>query len=87
MNPEDQIMSGQLALLSTMLGVGPRADLFLSGKFAYVSKCVPGGDVWVLVIKDAKSTDSGIYVCEVNSNPVVQSFHKLSGRFSTRGTS
>ncbi|KAJ3646010.1 hypothetical protein Zmor_023623 [Zophobas morio] len=37
-----------------------------------------GGDVWVLVIKNAKPSDSGIYVCEVNSNPIVRSFHKLS---------
>ncbi|KAK7792924.1 hypothetical protein R5R35_008001 [Gryllus longicercus] len=37
-----------------------------------------GGDVWVLVIKETKAADAGIYVCEVNSNPVVRSFHKLS---------
>lgn len=37
-----------------------------------------GGDVWVLAIKDAKPTDSGIYVCEVDSRPVLRSFHKLS---------
>ncbi|KAJ3623708.1 hypothetical protein MTP99_017378 [Tenebrio molitor] len=37
-----------------------------------------GGDVWVLVIKNAKPADSGVYVCEVNSNPIVRSFHKLS---------
>lgn len=37
-----------------------------------------GGDVWVLVIKNSKPADSGIYVCEVNSNPIVRSFHKLS---------
>ncbi|KAF7279649.1 hypothetical protein GWI33_006881 [Rhynchophorus ferrugineus] len=37
-----------------------------------------GGDVWVLVIEDVKPMDSGIYVCEVNSNPIVRSFHKLS---------
>ncbi|XP_069682867.1 Ig-like and fibronectin type-III domain-containing protein 1 isoform X2 [Periplaneta americana] len=37
-----------------------------------------GGDVWVLVIKDAKPNDSGIYVCEVNSSPILRSFHKLS---------
>lgn len=37
-----------------------------------------GGDVWVLVIKNSKPVDSGIYVCEVNSNPIVRSFHKLS---------
>lgn len=39
-----------------------------------------GGDVWVLVIRNSKPTDSGIYVCEVNSNPIVRSFHKLSGK-------
>ncbi|XP_050297664.1 Ig-like and fibronectin type-III domain-containing protein 1 [Anthonomus grandis grandis] len=37
-----------------------------------------GGDVWVLVIKNSRPSDSGIYVCEVNSNPIVRSFHKLS---------
>ncbi|XP_025837036.1 Ig-like and fibronectin type-III domain-containing protein 1 [Agrilus planipennis] len=37
-----------------------------------------GGDVWVLVVRNTKPTDSGIYVCEVNSNPIVRSFHKLS---------
>ncbi|CAH0563601.1 unnamed protein product [Brassicogethes aeneus] len=37
-----------------------------------------GGDVWVLFIKNPKPSDSGIYVCEVNSNPIVRSFHKLS---------
>lgn len=41
-----------------------------------------GGDVWVLVIKDSKPTDSGVYVCEVNSNPIVRSFHKLSSKYS-----
>lgn len=43
---------------------------------------VSGGDVWVLVIKNSKPSDSGIYVCEVNSNPIVRSFHKLSGEFT-----
>ncbi|XP_039279825.1 Ig-like and fibronectin type-III domain-containing protein 2 [Nilaparvata lugens] len=37
-----------------------------------------GGDVWVLAIKDVKSNDSGVYACEVNSNPVVRTLHKLS---------
>ncbi|XP_066261909.1 Ig-like and fibronectin type-III domain-containing protein 1 [Euwallacea similis] len=37
-----------------------------------------GGDVWVLVIKGTKSADSGVYVCEVNSNPIVRSFHRLN---------
>ncbi|XKL66935.1 hypothetical protein PGB90_010355 [Kerria lacca] len=36
-----------------------------------------GGDVWVLRIKLTKASDSGIYVCEVNSEPIVRSFHKL----------
>lgn len=39
-----------------------------------------GGDVWVLAIKDAKLDDTGLYVCEVNSVPVVRSFYKLSGK-------
>ena len=39
-----------------------------------------GGDVWVLVVKNSQQTDSGIYVCEVNSNPIVRSFHRLSGK-------
>ncbi|XP_060521519.1 Ig-like and fibronectin type-III domain-containing protein 2 isoform X2 [Cylas formicarius] len=42
------------------------------------SELPSGGDVWVLVIKNSRLTDSGIYVCEVNSNPIVRSFHKLS---------
>ncbi|KAK4873942.1 hypothetical protein RN001_013302 [Aquatica leii] len=42
------------------------------------SKIPMGGDVWVLVIRNSKPADSGIYVCEVNSNPIVRSFHKLS---------
>ncbi|XP_023310369.1 Ig-like and fibronectin type-III domain-containing protein 1 isoform X2 [Anoplophora glabripennis] len=42
------------------------------------SELPSGGDVWVLVIKTAKPTDSGVYVCEVNSSPIVRSFHKLS---------
>ncbi|CAH1112848.1 unnamed protein product [Psylliodes chrysocephalus] len=37
-----------------------------------------GGDVWVLVIENSKPSDSGVYVCEVNSSPIVRSFHKLS---------
>ncbi|KDR18237.1 Ig-like and fibronectin type-III domain-containing protein 1 [Zootermopsis nevadensis] len=41
-------------------------------------EAMSGGDVWVLVIKDAKPSDSGIYVCEVNSSPILRSFHKLS---------
>ncbi|XP_055528945.1 Ig-like and fibronectin type-III domain-containing protein 1 [Wyeomyia smithii] len=36
-----------------------------------------GGDVWVLLIKDARLNDTDVYVCEVNSDPVVRSFHPL----------
>uniref|UniRef100_T1HB70 Uncharacterized protein n=1 Tax=Rhodnius prolixus TaxID=13249 RepID=T1HB70_RHOPR len=38
----------------------------------------PGGDVWVLAIKNVRTNDSGLYSCEVNSSPVVQTFHQLS---------
>ncbi|KAB0793035.1 hypothetical protein PPYR_12655 [Photinus pyralis] len=50
-------------------------DSTASGEVQQIPK---GGDVWVLVIKNSKPSDSGIYVCEVNSNPVLRSFHKLS---------
>lgn len=36
-----------------------------------------GGDVWVLLIRDVKPTDTDVYVCEVNSDPIVRSFHPL----------
>ena len=38
-----------------------------------------GGDVWVLVIKAARPMDSGTYICEINSNPILRSFHSLFG--------
>jgi DB module len=37
----------------------------------------PGGDVWVLLIKMVKPEDTDVYVCEVNSDPVIRSFHPL----------
>lgn len=35
------------------------------------------GDVWVLLIKSVKLSDTDVYVCEVNSDPVLRSFHTL----------
>lgn len=35
------------------------------------------GDVWVLLIRNVKANDTGIYTCEVNVNPVIRSFHHL----------
>jgi len=40
-------------------------------------KQTPAGDVWVLLIKTVKPEDSDVYVCEVNSDPVIRSFHPL----------
>ena len=37
----------------------------------------PGGQVYVLLIKNVTVKDQGMYVCEVNSDPPVRSFHKL----------
>ncbi|XP_061379093.1 Ig-like and fibronectin type-III domain-containing protein 2 isoform X2 [Danaus plexippus] len=37
-----------------------------------------GGDVWALVIKTVKASDAGMYVCELNTEPPVRSFHKLT---------
>ncbi|KAG5899209.1 hypothetical protein JTB14_034467 [Gonioctena quinquepunctata] len=42
------------------------------------SELPSGGDVWVLVIENVKPSDAGVYICEVNSSPIVRSFHKLS---------
>lgn len=36
-----------------------------------------GGDVWVLAVKEVRRNDSGIYSCEVNSNPEVRTYHHL----------
>lgn len=38
-----------------------------------------GGDVWVLAIKKVTQADAGVYICEVNSNPVIRSLHVLNG--------
>ena len=38
-----------------------------------------GGDVYVLSIREATHTDTGLYVCEVNTDPPARSFHKLTG--------
>lgn len=37
----------------------------------------PGGQVYVLLVKNVTAKDQGMYVCEVNSDPPVRSFHKL----------
>lgn len=39
-----------------------------------------GGDVWALVIKSVKTTDAGLYMCELNTEPPVRSFHRLTGK-------
>jgi len=41
-----------------------------------------GGDVWVLAIKNAQVSDSGLYICETNTEPVYKSFHNLTGTVS-----
>ncbi|XP_023302537.2 Ig-like and fibronectin type-III domain-containing protein 1 [Lucilia cuprina] len=37
-----------------------------------------GGEVWVLLIKKLKPSDSGSYICELNSEPVLRSIHILT---------
>lgn len=37
-----------------------------------------GGDVWALVIRSVKPSDAGLYMCELNTEPPVRSFHKLT---------
>ncbi|XP_037079709.1 Ig-like and fibronectin type-III domain-containing protein 1 isoform X2 [Pollicipes pollicipes] len=36
-----------------------------------------GSDVYVLVLRNVTVRDEGLYVCEVNSDPVARSFHRL----------
>lgn len=44
-----------------------------------------GGDVWALVIKQVKPSDAGLYICELNTEPPVRSFHRLTGKvFDTK---
>ncbi|XP_043208967.1 Ig-like and fibronectin type-III domain-containing protein 2, partial [Amphibalanus amphitrite] len=42
------------------------------------SDALHGGDVFVLAIQNASVSDTGMYVCEVNSSPVVRSYHQLT---------
>ncbi|XP_068233331.1 uncharacterized protein [Palaemon carinicauda] len=37
-----------------------------------------GGDVWVLVVKNVKVSDNGVYVCEVNSQPSLTSRYMVT---------
>lgn len=41
-----------------------------------------GGEVWVLLIKQLKLSDSGSYVCELNTDPILRSIHILNGKYS-----
>lgn len=41
-----------------------------------------GGDVWALVIKSVKPADAGLYMCELNTDPPVRSFHSLRGKYT-----
>lgn len=42
-------------------------------------KITTGGDVWVLLIKNTRPSDTDVYICEVNSDPIAKSFHPLKG--------
>lgn len=44
---------------------------------------VSGGDVWVLAIKNATVRDAGMYKCEVNTQPPIQTFHRLTSELPT----
>ena len=48
-----------------------------------LERCSPlisilGGDVFVLQITNVTHNDTGLYVCEVNTDPPLRSFHRLS---------
>lgn len=40
-------------------------------------KIAQGGEVYVLLIKNVNPDDTDVYVCEVNSDPMLRSFHPL----------
>lgn len=37
--------------------------------------------MWALVIKSVKASDAGLYMCELNTEPPVRSFHRLTGEY------
>ncbi|EDW70342.2 Ig-like and fibronectin type-III domain-containing protein 1 [Drosophila virilis] len=45
-----------------------------------------GGEVWVLLIRSLKASDSGAYICELNSEPVLRSIHILTVKELSRGS-
>ena len=64
-----------------MVSIGAKYDR------AIIEFCWSGGDVWVLVIKNVRASDDGTYTCEVNSQPVLRSFHTVHGTLSTSSSS
>ena len=46
--------------------------------FSLVPFSILGGDVFVLQIVNVTHNDTGLYVCEVNTDPPLRSFHRLS---------
>ena len=50
--------------------------LFIS--FYYFSYFFIGGDVFVLQINNVTHSDTGLYVCEVNTEPPSRSFHRVT---------
>ena len=46
--------------------------------FEYYEIDFLGGDVYVLQINEVKHNDTGLYICEVNTEPPLRSFHRLS---------
>jgi len=59
-----------------------RQHSYIHDQFLCILYKCTGGDVWVLSIKNVRFNDSGLYACEVNSDPVVRSFHSLSGKLN-----
>lgn len=53
--------------------------MFVTAPQKNTDKVHSAGDVWVLVLRKVSPSDSGVYLCEVNDEPVVRSYHKLNG--------
>lgn len=65
---------------SLILNTTNNLNISLIKSFRLTGEYKRQDDVWVLAIKAVKHSDAGVYVCELNTDPVVRSFHRLEGK-------
>lgn len=74
-------MSSLLSYLITCITIFPLSYLYARPAFNKHPK--RDEDVWVLFIKNTQLSDTDLYVCELNGEPVLKTFHSLEGKFFT----